>query len=121
MSDYVRLVQSIAPEEMPSLLKLLIFNIKTGNEDLRGTNLSFVLENDVKWILAPAYDLVPFSLENIYTPKMLQSGYDKNAEDKKIYDLCALAGFDFHKVGIMIKETEEAVSLYQKLAENEEL
>lgn len=115
INDHIDLTMNIAPDELDNLLRVIIFNAKTGNDDMRGTNISFMLEKDNKWKLAPAYDLVPFSLENIYTPKMLQNNYDKNEEDGMIYDLCELIGYDFAKVAPMIEEVEDAVSEYFRL------
>lgn len=115
LADYVDLMHKIAPENVQDFLKILLFNIKTGNDDMRGTNISFCLKEDNRWTLAPAYDLVPFSLENDYMPKMLKSGYDKNEEDGKFYDLCELAGFDYSKVPEMIEQAEDALGDYQRL------
>lgn len=116
LADYVTITQKIAPKEIENLLRLLMFNLKTGNDDIRGTGISFVLENNTDWVLAPAYDLVPFSLEADYTPKMLKKGYEKDETDAVIYDLCEFAGFAFEKVPAMIEQVESAVAEYTELS-----
>ncbi len=115
IEDHINLTKDIAFDEVDNLMRLIIFNAKTGNDDVRGTNISFMLEKNNKWKLAPAYDLVPFSPDNVYTPKMLRKDYDKNEEDGRIYDLCEVVGYDFTKISPMIEEVENAVSDYFRL------
>ena len=116
LADYVEIVKKIAPYELENLLRLLMFNLKTGNEDIRGTGISMMLEDNTHWSLAPAYDLVPFSLEADYTPKMLKKDYEKDETDALIYDLCELAEFDFAKVPPMIEQIEDAVAEYTRMS-----
>jgi serine/threonine-protein kinase HipA len=113
---YTDIVRKIAPEEIEKLLRLLMFDLKTGNEDIRGGGISMILTEENKWVLAPAYDLVPFSLENDYTPKMLKKDYEKDAVDALIYDLCEAAEFDFDTAAKMIEQVEDAVAEYSRLS-----
>lgn len=113
---YTDIVRKIAPEEIEKLLRLLMFDLKTGNEDIRGGGISMILTEENKWVLAPAYDLVPFSLENDYTPKMLKKDYEKDAVDALIYDLCEAAEFNFDTAAKMIEQVEDAVAEYSRLS-----
>lgn len=115
MIDYVELIKKIVPNQLEDLLRLLIFYLKTGNDDIRGTNLSLMLQQNNEWVLAPAYDMTPFSLVDDYTPLMLKPDYDKDETDSKIFDLCERAEFDLGKVPQLIEKVEDSVSMYKKL------
>lgn len=114
MIDYVNLIKQVAPKELENLLRMMIFYIKTGNDDIRGTNISLILQKNNEWTLAPAYDLAPFTLENDYTPLMLKPEYDKGETDTKIYDLCERAEFNFDRVSQLIEQVEDAVAGYKR-------
>ncbi|MBC8344482.1 MAG: type II toxin-antitoxin system HipA family toxin [Bacteroidetes bacterium] len=63
--DYTELLKacmaiSANMEEVERMFRLMVFNVLTGNKDDHAKNFSFLLK-DKKWILSPAYDLVPSS------------------------------------------------------------
>lgn len=116
IEDHINVVKRVAPSELPALMRLIIFNLKTGNNDMRGTNISFVLDKNNEWKLAPAYDLIPYSEDGLYKPKMLQPGYDKNEEDGKIYDLCEEVKFDFEEIPTIIEQVDDAIAEYYRLS-----
>ena len=47
------------PQEVQKMVRLMIFNVKSGNKDDHSKNFSFLLDENLRWKLAPAYDLTP--------------------------------------------------------------
>lgn len=45
--------------DVTMLARLMIFNVKSGNRDDHAKNFSFLLSEEGRWRLAPAYDLTP--------------------------------------------------------------
>lgn len=61
--DYIDLIKATTIltkdiNEAAKLFRLMVFNIITGNKDDHAKNFSFLYRNS-KWMLSPAYDLVP--------------------------------------------------------------
>lgn len=62
VTDYFQLFSvsrelHIPGKELQQLFRRMVFNFRAGNSDDHHKNFSFVMEQDGKWHLAPAYDL----------------------------------------------------------------
>ena len=61
--DYTDLIKAVfvltkSMKEVYKLFRLMVFNVLTGNKDDHSKNFSFLFKEG-KWVLSPAYDLVP--------------------------------------------------------------
>ena len=57
----LRLTQMLTKDrrEVVKMVRLMVFNVRSGNKDDHSKNFSFLLDNDNQWRMAPAYDLTP--------------------------------------------------------------
>lgn len=46
-------------DEVLKMVRLMVFNVKSGNKDDHSKNFSFLLDENLHWKLSPAYDLTP--------------------------------------------------------------
>ena len=99
--------------ETEKMIRLMIFNVKAGNKDDHSKNFSFLINEEKRWKMAPAYDLTPsggFGGEHSTTV----NGKGRDITDA---DLAAAAqGYISEaKAKEMIGEVTEALSKFQIL------
>ncbi|WP_446425565.1 type II toxin-antitoxin system HipA family toxin [Mailhella sp.] len=59
--NLIRLAASLTQDkrEVERMVRLMIFNVKAGNQDDHSKNFSFCMDTELRWHLSPAYDLTP--------------------------------------------------------------
>lgn len=118
--DYVSLLKLTAVltkdvREVEKMVRLMIFNVKSGNKDDHSKNFSFMLTKDNIWKMTPAYDLTPSEGINGEQTSMVNGkGKDITAED--FIKTAEPFGFDAKKVTEIIEQTDDVLSGYKKYA-----
>ena len=101
--------------EVEKMVRLMIFNVKSGNKDDHSKNFSFMLTKDNIWKMTPAYDLTPSEGINGEQTSMVNGkGKDITAED--FIKTAEPFGFDAKKVTEIIEQTDDVLSGYKKYA-----
>ena len=120
--DYTSLLKLTANltkdvREVEKMVRLMIFNVKSGNKDDHSKNFSFMLTKDNVWKMAPAYDLTPSEgINGEQTAMVNGKGKDIKAED--YIKTAEPFGFDENKVREIIEQTDDALAGYKKYAKN---
>ena len=94
--------------ETERMVRLMMFNVKSGNKDDHSRNFSFVMRQDGTWKLSPAYDLTPsngFNGEHSATV----NNKGTNIGDKDLLQVAAFGGLSSIKAKEILQEVSEAV------------
>ena len=118
--DYTSLLKLTAiltkdVREVEKMVRLMIFNVKSGNKDDHSKNFSFMLTKDNVWKMTPAYDLTPSEGINGEQTSMV-NGKGKNIEAEDFIKTAEPFGFDAKKIDEIIEQTDDALSNYNKYA-----
>ena len=120
--DYTSLLKLTAVltkdvREVEKMVRLMIFNVKSGNKDDHSKNFSFMLGKDNIWKMTPAYDLtLSQGINGEQTSMVNGKGKDITTED--FIKVAAPFGFDAAKVREMAEQIDDALSGYQKYAKD---
>ena len=77
--------------DVEEMARRMIFNVKSGNRDDHSKNFSYLMTEDHKWRLAPAYDLTSSSGINGEQTAMV-NGKGKNISDADLIATAATCG-----------------------------
>ena len=118
--DYTSLLKLTAVltkdvREVEKMVRLMIFNVKSGNKDDHSKNFSFMLTRDNVWKMTPAYDLTPSEGINGEQTAMV-NGKGKEITNEDFIKTAEPFGFDVKKVSEIIEQIDNALSGYQKYA-----
>lgn len=118
--DYTSLLKLTAVltkdvREIEKMVRLMIFNVKSGNKDDHSKNFSFMLTRDNVWKMTPAYDLTPSEGINGEQTAMV-NGKGKEITNEDFIKTAEPFGFDVKKVSEIIEQIDNALSGYQKYA-----
>ena len=97
------------------MVRLMIFNIKSGNKDDHSKNFSFMLTKDNVWKMTPAYDLTPSQGLNGEQTAMV-NGKGKNITKEDFIKVAEPFGFDAKKIEEIVEQVDDAISGYKKYA-----
>ena len=101
--------------ETEKMVRLMVFNVKSGNMDDHSKNFSFLMDAEGQWKMAPAYDLTPskgFGGEHSTTV----NGKGKNITDTDL--VVAAANFISEaNVKKMIADVENALQRIPEIME----
>lgn len=103
--------------EVEKMVRLMIFNVKSGNKDDHSKNFSFMLTKDNVWKMTPAYDLTPSEGINGEQTSMV-NGKGKDIASEDFIKVAEPFGFDEKRIREIIEQTDEALSGYKKYAKN---
>jgi len=95
--------------DVAKLVRLMIFNVKTGNRDDHSKNFSFLLTENREWRLAPAYDLTPSAGINGEQTSMV-NGKGTGITDDDLIATAKTAGISERKTRKMIQAVNDAVA-----------
>lgn len=100
--------------EAEKLVRLMIFNVKTGNKDDHSKNFSFLLSPENEWKLAPAYDLTPSEGINGEHATMV-NGKGTGITDNDLIETAQLSGLPESRIREIIEQTEDAFAWYKTI------
>jgi serine/threonine-protein kinase HipA len=100
--------------EVEKMVRLMIFNVKAGNRDDHAKNFSFLLDENNRWKMAPAYDLPPADGPG-REPTAMVNGKGRDITDADLMAAASLADVKASFVKEAIQRTEEALSKFTAL------
>ncbi len=100
--------------EVEKMVRLMVFNVKSGNRDDHSKNFSFLLDSAGCWKFAPAYDLTPSAGFNGEHSAMV-NGKGKNITDADLIQAASVVDIDKRVVREALQKTEEALSRFAVL------
>ncbi len=100
--------------EVEKMVRLMVFNVKSGNRDDHSKNFSFMLDASGRWKFAPAYDLTPSAGFNGEHSAMV-NGKGKDITDADLIQAASIVDVPKNFVIAAIQKTEEALSLFETL------
>lgn len=109
--DLIKLTMVLTRDarEALKMVKLMVFNVLSGNKDDHSKNFSFFLDKNRDWHMAPAYDLTPsagFQGEHACTV----NGKGKNITDHDLISAATVAGISRRSVQEIIERTKDALA-----------
>ncbi len=113
--NLIRLTASITKDkrDVERMVRLMIFNVKAGNQDDHSKNFSFCMDAAYCWHLSPAYDLMPCTGINGEHCSTV-NGKGKDITDADLVKAAAVGGIGAKKVKEMIEQVVEALRNSQK-------
>ena len=114
--NLLRLTKALTRDvrDVEEMVRLMIFNVKSGNRDDHSKNFSFLLDAAGNWKFAPAYDLTPSSGFNGEHSAMV-NGKGKDISDADLIQAASIVDVPKNFVTLTIQKTTEALARFEKL------
>lgn len=114
--NLLRLTKALTRDvrDVEKMVRLMVFNVKSGNRDDHSKNFSFLLDAAGNWKFAPAYDLTPSAGFNGEHSAMV-NGKGKDITDVDLIQAASIVGIQKSFVTDAIQRTEEALSHFAEL------
>ena len=97
--------------DVVEMVRRMIFNVKSGNKDDHSKNFSFLLNEQLQWQLAPAYDLTPSAGINGEQTCMV-NGKGRNITDADLIKTAATADISEAEAKNLINQVNSALQEY---------
>mgnify|MGYP003301989971 FL=1 len=97
--------------DVVEMVRRMIFNVKSGNKDDHSKNFSFLLNEQLQWQLAPAYDLTPSAGINGEQTCMV-NGKGRNIADADLIKTAATANISEAETKALIAQVNSALTQY---------
>lgn len=106
----LRLTQMLTRDmrEVVKMVRLMVFNVRSGNKDDHSKNFSFLLDKDNQWRMAPAYDLTPSEGINGEQTCMVNNK-GRDISDKDLLAAAATVDVAAQTVREIIRHVDEAL------------
>ncbi len=101
--------------ETEKMVRLMVFNVKSGNKDDHSKNFSFLMDESGKWKMSPAYDITPSQGIN-GEQTALVNGKGKNITDADLIKTASISSLPAAKIREIIEQTNDAFAQYPRLA-----
>ena len=114
--NLLRLTKALTRDvrEVEKMVRLMIFNVKSGNRDDHSKNFSFLLDASRRWKFAPAYDLTPSVGFNGEHSSMI-NGKGKGIADSDLIQAASVVDISDSFVREAIQRTCEALARFDAL------
>jgi serine/threonine-protein kinase HipA len=114
--NLLRLTKALTRDvrEVEKMVRLMVFNVKSGNRDDHSKNFSFLLDAAGNWKFAPAYDLTPSTGFNGEHSAMVNSK-GRDITDADLMQAASIVDVPKTFVVEAIQGTEEAFSRFEAL------
>ncbi len=100
--------------EVEKMVRLMIFNVKSGNRDDHTKNFSYMMTQDYRWKMSPAFDLTPSAGINGEQTATV-NGKGTNITNDDLIKVAQLGGIAKGRVLEMIDAVETALATYPNL------
>ena len=94
--------------EVQKMVRLMVFNIRSGNKDDHSKNFSFLLNADSQWRMAPVYDLTPSEGINGEQTCMVNNK-GRNITENDLHAAAATVDVDAQTVREIIQQVDDAL------------
>ena len=98
--------------EVLKMVRLMVFNVRSGNKDDHSKNFSFLLDKNNQWRMAPAYDLTPSEGINGEQTCMVNNK-GRDISDKDLLAAAATVDVDARTVREIIQQVDGALEKLQ--------
>ncbi len=117
--DYENLIRLTAHlthdmREVEKMVRLMIFNVKSGNRDDHTKNFSYMMTTDYRWKMSPAFDLTPSAGINGEQTATV-NGKGINITNDDLIKVGQLGGVAKGRILEMIDAVETALATYPSL------
>jgi len=114
--NLLRLTKALTRDvrDVEKMVRLMVFNVKSGNRDDHSKNFSFLLNAAGNWKFAPAYDLTPSAGFNGEHSAMV-NGKGKDVTDADLVQAASIVDIPKNFVVEAIQKTEEALARFDAL------
>jgi serine/threonine-protein kinase HipA len=102
--------------DVEKMVRLMVFNVKSGNRDDHSKNFSFMLDAVGRWKFAPAYDLTPsagFGGEH----SAMVGGKGRDITDADLIQAASTVDVPKKFVITAVQKTEDALARFEALKE----
>lgn len=99
--------------EVLKMVRLMVFNVRSGNKDDHSKNFSFLLNKENQWRMAPVYDLTPSEGINGEQTCMVNNK-GKDITEKDFFAAAATVDVDARTVREIIQQVDAALADMKK-------
>jgi serine/threonine-protein kinase HipA len=100
--------------DVEKMVRLMVFNVKSGNRDDHSRNFSFLLDAAERWKFAPAYDLTPSAGFNGEHSAMVHSK-GRDITDADLLQAASIVDVPRNFVIAAIQKTKETLARFEAL------
>lgn len=94
--------------EVQKMVRLMVFNVRSGNKDDHSKNFSFLLDANNQWHMAPVYDLTPSEGINGEQTCMVNNK-GRNITENDLHAAAATVDVDAQTVREIIQQVDDAL------------
>ena len=114
--NLIRLTSHLTHDEreVEKMVRLMMFNVKSGNKDDHTKNFAYLMTKDHNWKMTPAFDITPSAGINGEQTAMV-NGKGRKILNEDLIQTAKISGLSLNKIVQILQEVEAALSLYPKL------
>ena len=114
--NLIRLTSHLTHDEreVEKMVRLMIFNVKSGNKDDHTKNFAYLMTPKYEWKMTPAFDITPSAGINGEQTAMV-NGKGRKILNEDLIQAAKISGLSVAKIKSIIEEVESALSKYPAL------
>ncbi len=111
--NLIRLTSHLTHDEreVEKMVRLMIFNVKSGNKDDHTKNFAFMMTKNYQWKMTPAFDITPSAGINGEQTAMV-NGKGRHILNEDLIQTAKLSGLSISKIKEIIDQVEGALSRF---------
>lgn len=111
--NLIRLASHLTHDEreVEKMVRLMIFNVKSGNKDDHTKNFAFMMTKDHQWKMTPAFDITPSAGINGEQTAMV-NGKGRHILNEDLIQTAKISGLSLTKIKEILEQVEAALSKY---------
>lgn len=100
--------------EVEKMVRLMIFNVKSGNRDDHTKNFAYMMTKNYDWKMTPAFDITPSNGINGEQTAMV-NGKGRKILNEDLIEAAKISGLSIQKIKQILEEVEASLSFYPSL------
>lgn len=114
--NLIRLTSHLTRDEreVEKMVRLMIFNVKSGNKDDHTKNFAYMMTKNYEWKMTPAFDITPSNGINGEQTAMV-NGKGRKILNEDLIEAAKISGLSIIKIKQILEEVESALSWYPTL------
>ncbi|MBO7243663.1 MAG: type II toxin-antitoxin system HipA family toxin [Alphaproteobacteria bacterium] len=111
--NLIRLTSHLTHDEreVEKMVRLMIFNVKSGNKDDHTKNFAYMMTKNYEWKMTPAFDITPSNGINGEQTAMV-NGKGRKILNEDLIEVAKISGLSLVKIKQILQEVEESLSFY---------